>query len=35
LAGLLLYQQALVLDAAAGNPAGLVMSDATIAVVGR
>jgi hypothetical protein len=35
LAGLILHQQALVLDAAAGNPAGLVVSDAATAVVGR
>jgi hypothetical protein len=34
LAGLILHQQALVLDPAAGNPAGLVMSDAATAVVG-
>ena len=34
LAGMLLHQQALVLDPAAGNPAGLVMSDAATAVVG-
>ena len=34
LVGLILQQQALVLDPAAGNPAGLVMSDAATAVVG-
>ena len=34
LAGLLLHQQAVVLDPAAGNPAGLVLSDAASAVVG-
>jgi hypothetical protein len=34
LAGLILHQQAVVLDPAAGNPAGLVMSDAATAVVG-
>jgi hypothetical protein len=34
LAGLGMHQQALVLDTAAGNPAGLVMSDAATAVVG-
>jgi hypothetical protein len=35
LAGLSMHQQALVLDAAAPDPAGLVMSDAATAVVGR
>jgi hypothetical protein len=34
LAGFMLHQQAVVLDPAAGNPAGLVMSDAATAVVG-
>ncbi|HZN38578.1 MAG TPA: hypothetical protein VFD82_07225 [Planctomycetota bacterium] len=34
LAGFILHQQALVLDPAAGNPSGLVMSDAATAVVG-
>ena len=34
LAGFILHQQALVLDPAAGNPLGLVMSDAATAVVG-
>jgi len=34
LAGFILHQQAVVLDPAAGNPAGLVMSDAATAVVG-
>jgi hypothetical protein len=34
LAGFILHQQALVLDPAAGNPVGLVMSDAATAVVG-
>jgi hypothetical protein len=34
LAGLLLHEQALVLDPAAGNPAGLVVSDAATAVIG-
>jgi hypothetical protein len=35
LAGLRMYQQALVLDAAAGNPAGLVVSDAATVVIGN
>jgi hypothetical protein len=35
LAGLIAYQQALVLDASAGNPAGFVLSDAATLVVGR
>jgi hypothetical protein len=35
LAGLIAHQQALVLDPAAANPAGLVLSDAATAVVGR
>ena len=34
LAGLILHLQALVPDTAAGNPAGLVVSDAATAVVG-
>ena len=34
LAGFILHQQAVVLDPAAGNPLGLVMSDAATAVVG-
>jgi hypothetical protein len=34
LAGFMLHQQAVVLDPAAGNPAGLVMSDAATAVIG-
>ena len=34
LAGFILHQQALVFDPAAGNPQGLVMSDAATAVVG-
>jgi hypothetical protein len=34
LAGFMLHQQAVVLDALAGNPSGLVMSDAATAVVG-
>lgn len=34
LAGLRIHQQVLVLDAAAPNPAGLVMSDAATAVIG-
>ncbi len=34
LAGLVLYQQAMVLDAFAGNPASAVMSDAATAVIG-
>jgi hypothetical protein len=34
LAGFILHQQAVVLDPAAGNPPGLVMSDAATAVVG-
>jgi hypothetical protein len=34
LAGFILHQQALVLDPAASNPSGLVMSDAATAVVG-
>jgi hypothetical protein len=34
LAGFLLHQQAVVLDPAASNPSGLVMSDAATAVVG-
>ena len=34
LAGMILHQQALVLDPAAGNPAGLVVSDAATVVVG-
>ena len=34
LLGLTFYQQALVLDPAAGNAAGVVVSDATMAVVG-
>jgi hypothetical protein len=34
LAGFVLHQQAVVLDPAAGNPSGLVMSDAATAVVG-
>jgi hypothetical protein len=33
-AGFIVHQQALVLDAAAGNPSGLVMSDAATAVIG-
>ena len=32
--GVILHQQALVLDPAAGNPLGMVMSDAATAVVG-
>jgi hypothetical protein len=34
LAGFILHQQAVVLDPAAGNPLGLVMSDAATAVIG-
>ena len=34
LAGFILHQQALVLDPAAANPSGLVMSDAATAVIG-
>jgi hypothetical protein len=34
LAGTILHSQAIVFDAAAGNPAGLVMSDAVTLVVG-
>ena len=34
LAGFILHQQAVVLDPAASNPSGLVMSDAATAVVG-
>jgi hypothetical protein len=34
LAGFILHQQAVVLDPAASNPPGLVMSDAATAVVG-
>ena len=34
LAGFILHQQALVLDPAAGNPLGMVMSDAATTVVG-
>ena len=34
LAGTILHCQAIVFDAAAGNPAGLVMSDAATLVVG-
>ena len=34
LAGTILHSQAIVFDAAAGNPAGLVMSDASTLIVG-
>jgi hypothetical protein len=32
--GFIVHQQAIVLDPAAGNPSGLVMSDAATAVIG-